>query len=165
MSTNHQAPNVATQAAVLPGEYWPGEGGIYLGIIRDGDKHYHLFMATAAFEGPWGEYGNDIEGEFSRVDGAHNMQLILAAEPDNALCNAIKNHEADGHNDFHLPAEFENNLICINAREHVESVWHWSSTQDDARRAWFQVFESGFQFIFSKYHQRAARAVRRLLIQ
>lgn len=165
MSTNQQAPNVATQAAVLPGEYWPGEGGIYLGIIRDGDKHYHLFMATAAFEGPWGEYGNVIEGEFSRVDGAHNMQLILAAEPDNALCNAIKNHEADGHNDFHLAAEFENNLICINAREHVEPVWHWSSIQDDAYDAWGQDFECGGQDFGLKDDSRAARAVRRLLIQ
>ncbi len=164
MTTNQQVPNLATQAAVLPGEYWPGEGGIYLGIIRDGDKHYHLFMATAAFEGPWGEYGNEIEGEFSRVDGAHNMQLILAAEPDNVLCNAIKNHEADGHTDFHPAAEFENNLICINAREHVEPVWHWSSTQCDAYYAWYQAFSTGRQNIFNKDCERAARAVRRKLV-
>ena len=150
--------------AVLPGEYWPGEGGIYLGIIRDGNHHFHLFMATTAFEGKWGEYGRVIEGEFSRVDGTHNTQLILAAEPENALCNAIKNHEADGHRDFHLAAEFENNFICINGRNHVDKVVHWSSTQSSAGHAWVQDFEDGFQHIGDKANVRAARAVRRKLI-
>jgi hypothetical protein len=157
--------NKNTLTPPLPGEYWPGQGGIYVGIIRDGDKHYHLIMATTAFKGAWSVYGNVIEGEFSRVDGAHNMQLILASEPDNVLCNAIKNHEADGHKDFHPAAEFENNLICINARDHVEHVWHWSSTQDDAYYAWTQDFSNGYQSFDCKDDQRAARAVRRLPIQ
>jgi hypothetical protein len=55
-------------------------------------------------------------------------------------------------------------LINIYGQEHVEKVYHWSSTQYDASYAWGQDFEDGDQLILIKDTQRAARAVRRELI-
>lgn len=159
------SPATAIFTPPLPGEYWHGQGGIYVGIIRDGDKHFHLIMAIHAFFWKFSENYNCIPGEFSRSNGAHNMRLMLQAEPDNALVAAIKAYTVYGHNDFYLPSQFENNLICINAREHVEPVWHWSSTQDVADFAWLQDFEDGRQYIGFKDLERAARAVRRIPIQ
>lgn len=147
----------------LPGTYWEGQGGIFVGTILDGETHYHLVMATKAFKGPWGEYGAEVEGEFSYSNGQHNTQLILAAQPQNELLLEITTHSADGHTDFYLPANFENNLICANAQKHIEKVWHWSSTQYSANDAWGQYFEGGYQYILSKYDELAARAVRRVL--
>ncbi|QEY15492.1 DUF1566 domain-containing protein [Cellvibrio sp. KY-GH-1] len=147
------------------GTYWPGQGGIYIGQMLDGETQIALIMATKPFEGEWGNYGETIPGEFSFSNGQHNSQLILAAEPENQLLLDITKHEADGHTDFYLPANFEQNLICANAQAHVEKVWHWSSTQYSAITAWFQDFEYGGQLIDSKGCRYAARAVRRLIIE
>lgn len=147
------------------GEYWLGQGGIYVGSMLDSETQIHVIMATQAFHGKWGTYGETIPGEFSRSNGQHNTALILAAEPDNKLLQAITAYTADGHTDFALPSQFENNLICINARAHIEKCWHWSSTQYSARSAWIQDFEDGYQTIYGKYDSLAARAVRRLIIQ
>ena len=145
-----------------PGEYWHGQGGIYIGPALESNQLIHIVMATTAFKGTWGNYGTTIEGEFSYSDGKHNTQLILAAEPENKLLLEITQHEADGHTDFYLPANFENNLIKANASQHVEKKWHWSSTQYSAYDAWCQDFEDGYQFIGSKRSTLAARAVRRV---
>lgn len=147
------------------GDYWAGQGGIYVGHMLDGDTPIYLILATKPFYGAWGRYGNEIEGEFSHSNGQHNSKLILAAEPKNPLLSAITSHEADGHTDFYLPAIFENNLICINAQKHLEKGWHWSSTQYSARSAWGQDFEDGNQHIYYKDYSYAARAVRRLPIE
>lgn len=147
------------------GDYWAGQGGIYVGQMLDGDTPIYLILATKPFYGAWGRYGNEIEGEFSHSNGQHNSKLILAAEPKNRLLSAITSHEADGHTDFYLPAAFENNLICINAQKHLEKGWHWSSTQQSAHGVLTQEFEVGFQDASVKDGLYAARAVRRLPIE
>ncbi len=161
------------------GHYWNGKGGIYAGIMRDGDRQWHLILASetvepvtedkyqianCAFKGTWGQYPNKIDGEFSRNDGLHNTQLIIAAEPENNLALNITSLTIDGHTDFYWPAQCENNLLFINLREHLTQQWHWSSTQYSARYAWFQHFAVGYQCIDDKYTSLAARAVRRELI-
>ena len=153
--------NTQQQAIPKPGEYWQGQGGIYVGPSLEGNKLVHIIMATKAFNGEWGNYGTEIDGEFSYHDGKNNTQLILAAEPDNKLLLEITNHEADGHSDFYLPSNLENNLIYAHASQHVENKWHWSSTQCSADDAWHQFFEDGDQFIGNKGTKLAARAVRR----
>ena len=150
------------------GQYWQGQGGVYAGMMRDGNHQWHLILAVAPeskIKAPWGEYGQLIEGEFSRVDGRHNMQLIFTAEPENKIVDCFAKLKIEDHNDFYFPAEYENNLICMNLPEHVEKTWHWSSTQGSANDAWRQVFEDGDQYVTSKYGTLAARAVRRLAIQ
>lgn len=170
--------SVSSQAPAI-GQYWKGKGGIYAGIMRDGNRQWHLILASesiepviddkyqisnCAFKGTWGQYPNKIAGEFSRNDGQHNTQLILAAEPENNLALSITSLNIDGHNDFYLPAQCENNLLFINLREHLTQQWHWSSTQYSARHAWSQDFADGDQDIDGKDFSLAARAVRRELI-
>lgn len=147
-------------------EYWPGQGGTYAGIIRDGNRQWHLILADQqhTIEAEWGTYPNHIPGEFSRRDGRHNTALILAAEPDNTIAGHVTALLIDGHKDFYWPAECENNLLFTNLPEHLAGNWHWSSTQFSARYAWIQDFEDGYQDIYDKGYSLAARAVRRILI-
>jgi len=165
------------------GQYWKGQGGIYAGIIRDGDCQWHLILVTettapgfyqpsdhysiahCAFKGTWGNYPNTIEGEFSRVDGMYNTHLILASEPDNYLANAVTSLSIDGHTDCYWPSQFENNLLRINLPEHLAPEWHWSSTQFSVDTAWGQDFEVGYTLILHKGNKRAVRAVRRIPIE
>ncbi len=150
------------------GQHWQGQGGIYAGIMRDADRQWHLILATkeaADIDEEWGTYGETITGEFSRRDGLHNTQLILAGEPENKIASYITSLIIDGHNDFYWPAQCENNLLFNNLPEHLSHEWHWSSTQYSARSAWSQLFEGGNQGISSKDNSLAARAVRRLSIE
>lgn len=166
-------------AAPAIGQYWAGQGGFYAGIMRDGDRQWHLILAaelvdatadnskprTGKIESKWGTYGETIPGEFSRRDGQHNTALILAAEPDNKIASHFTALLIDGHKDFYWPSQFEQNLCCINLQEHFISEWHWSSTQFSAHGAWDQHFEDGYQYVGNKSHSLAARAVRRLIIE
>lgn len=157
-----------TKASLPPqeGEYWPGQGGIYAGTYRDGDKRYHLIFAEMQHQvrGAWGEYGKRIEGEFSFIDGEHNTNLILAADPDNAIAKSIRNLTIDGHNDFHWPAQKQLMLGYINAQSIFEKNWYWSSTQYSATSAYCQDFEDGYQGSFGKTNELRVRPVRRLVI-
>lgn len=165
------------------GQYWKGQGGIYAGIIRDGDHQWHLILgctisnpqsieATYAYSpddcaitGPWGEHGVSIKGGFSRHDRQHNTQLILAAQPQNKIANYITSLEIDGHRDFYWPALYENSLLCINLPEHFAPQLHWSSTSHTSLSAWSQDFEDGGQDFNGKPITLAARAVRRIPIE
>lgn len=163
------------------GQYWQGHGGIYAGIIRNPDngQQWHLILGTetvtlpvndkyeiahCAFKGTWGQYPNEIAGDFSCNDGQHNTALILAAEPENSLALSISSLSIEGLSDFYWPAECEQNLLFINLRENLSQTWHWSSTQYSAHCAWVQNFGDGGQDIGSKNGSLAARAVRRELI-
>ena len=149
------------------GQYWPGQGGHYAGIIRDTatNQQWHLILAEQKLEGTWGEYGEKIEGEFSYTDGAANTALMAAAEPDNNTLAQIKAIDADGHQDFYLPAQKELNLIYINLQDQCDKRWHWSSTQSSSSYAWYQDFENGDQYIDYEASQLAVLAVRRLPIE
>lgn len=178
---------VSALLAITPpriGTYWIGQGGFYAGIVRDGDRQWHLILAATqvdtttighkepnftptpypALTAEWGAYGETIPGEFSRRDGQHNTALILAAEPSNAIALHCSQIQIDGHSDYYWPAQCENNLLFNNLPEHLPHEWHWSSTQCSARLAWFQYFEAGVQGILGKSLNIAARAVRRILI-
>jgi len=154
----------------LPGKIWPGKGGVYVGIMRSEQHYWHLILAVdpmSIFNGAWGPEGTNITGADSFTDGLANTRAMLNAGHEHPILQQLIEHNKtgqDGHTDFYLPAIRENNLINIYGQEHIEKAYHWSSTQDDADRAWLQDFEDGRQYVGSKDDQRAARAVRRELI-
>ena len=65
-----------------------------------------------------------------------------------------------------LPTRSEQALLFANSKEHFESAWYWSNTQDarSTDYAWVQIFDDGGQDGFHKSYEGRSRAVRRLLI-
>jgi hypothetical protein len=168
MTTQNNAPAIITGKAVpLPGEYWDGNGGFYTGLLRNpaNNQRWHVIThPNAVAPNAWGPYGKKISNCDSVHDGAANSQAMKNSGHSHPVLEAIYAMEQDGCTDFYLPAQRENNLICINLPDHCDPVYHWSSTQFDASSAWCQGFEYGYQDIDFKGNQRAARAVRRILI-
>lgn len=185
-STDEIIPFEETPTLTPPrvGEYWPGQGGYYAGIIRDGDRQWHLLLASELIEvtsmdspqaefirnasqpviAAWGDYGTELAGEFSQRDGMHNTYLILASDSENQIASHCTALLIDGHKDFYWPSQRELSLLHANLPEHFEKTWHWSSSQFSARHAWAQDFEFGTQYFGSKDDKLAAQAVRRILI-
>lgn len=143
MQTTQVAAAAAEVTSTTPpsiGEYWPGQGGIYLGEAVE-DANYpqgHLVLALAA-----------SEERFTW------KQAAAWAEK----------QDADGHTDFRVPSRFESALIYANGQKHVDqSRWHWTSTKSGSSNAWIQYFGLGDQDTGHVDDFFCARAVRRFVL-
>lgn len=122
------------------GATWPGQGGIYAGMVRgqNGNPDYHLIV-----------HANDL-------DASHWKTALQWA----------KDLYADDHSDFTLPNRPEQAILFGNVPELFRKEYYWSETQhaEYYGYAWCQSFYDGYQFITRKSSQLRARAVRRLTI-
>ncbi|GAC1664434.1 MAG: hypothetical protein PVS3B2_00050 [Candidatus Dormibacteraceae bacterium] len=142
MDTTEVAAAAAQVANTQPpaiGDYWPGQGGIYIGQAVE-DENYpqgHLVLCEATTE-----------------DSLTWKAAIAWAEA----------QTVDGHTDFRLPTRFESALIYANGQKHVDQDrWHWTLTPRGSV-AWVQYFGDGGQgwgYVNDKY---CARAVRRFVL-
>lgn len=139
-----QAPAVAASASssVTPprvGEYWPGQGGVFVGIKRDeaGGRDYYLID------------GRDLD------DASHDEQLAAA-----------KAATDEGFTDWDLPTRKEQRLQFANVADKYQQASYWSKEQHASRSndAWDQNFGNGDQSNWSKSSKLRARLVRRLSI-
>lgn len=156
------------------GEYWPGQGGVYGGILPafDGQPARHLIFS--AIDAPedltWGPYSKAIEGAASRTDGRANTAALLAAKVTQGLAfpaaEWAAQHTADGHEDFHLPSQAELFMALLYAPQIFDKApWYWSSTQDSPDDAFAQDFELGYSAWGSKANDWRVRAVRWIPLQ
>jgi len=129
----------AGRAALTPpaiGQLWPGQGGIYAGIVRgfDGQTDAHMV----------------------RLAELPTEQIDWQATRDWA-----KTVEADGHRDFAVPTRFQSAILYGNLRELFEtSGWYWTTTEYSERTAWIQYFLNGLQGYDDKSYKARAVAVR-----
>jgi hypothetical protein len=140
-------PAAATAAALrtvqLPpiGEAWPGEGGVFAGLLKGEDGDYAVIVpldpASDVVAAPW----KDAIAAAGNFKTAEHQDYSAATRGDLALC-------------FHnVPGLFKKN-------------WYWSSTRDAgfASYAWCQDFDDGYQGYDHKGYELRARAVRRVKI-
>jgi hypothetical protein len=165
-------PKPAPAAGILVppriGEYWKGQGGIYVGIGRghEGIPDHHLILATDAksifTKRALGTYGVDVTGATSDHNGMANT--IALADAGSDLCKEIRSLVIDGHDDFYLMSRTDARLCLANVPEQFEKEWYLTSTHYSSSNAWTQNFDGGFQcYDFKKFEARA-RAVRRLIL-
>lgn len=132
------------QCTAIPmiGQPWPGQGGIYAGMVRgdDGLPDYHLILAE------------------------HEPEDRMAWQ---AAMDYAGTVEADGHKDFTLPKRKEQAILFGNLKERLKEAWYWSCEPHASYSdyAWYQYFSSGSQDYGHKDNNLRARAVRRLVIQ
>jgi hypothetical protein len=154
-------------AAVVPpaiGEYWPGQGGIYAGIMPDfvGCNPQHLiFSSDEAIGVKWGGYSVHEPGATSSYDGAANTRALVTSEYSHPAAEWADKYVKDGHADFHLPSRQEWDIASVTIREQfVKHDWYWSSTQQSPTMAWGRNFNSiDLQYTHKTFPGRT-RAVR-----
>lgn len=147
------------------GEYWQGQGGIYVGRGRgrDGGRDYSLILPTdksTIFEKrSLGTYGTDVTGATSDHDGMANTIALAAAGSD--LCKEALAVEIEGHKDFHLMSRTDARLCWANVPELFEKEWYLTSTQYSSHNAWSQYFSIGYSDHYYKRFEARARFCRR----
>lgn len=156
LSASMTTPKPETPVSKPPaiGEYWQGQGGIYVGRGRgrDGGRDYSLILPTdksAIFEKrSIGTYGTDVTGATSDHDGLANTIALAAAGSD--LCKEALSVEIDGHKDFYVPSRMDLRLMWANVPELFEKEWYLSSTQWSSCDAWSQHFCYGTSYDSNK---------------
>ena len=121
------------------GDYWPGQGGVYAGQVREDDgTQYHVILADAkpAARLPWA-----------------------------AALKWAKTVTVDGHADFEVPTRRASALLFANLPHLFEKTWHWTSAPyaPNESDAWICDFGGGLQGYGHKGYGTAARAVRRFV--
>ncbi|WP_146166257.1 DUF1566 domain-containing protein [Trinickia symbiotica] len=148
------------------GEYWPGEGGVYAGIMPDyiGRNPQHvIFSIDEAVGVTWGAYGVSERGATSDHDGAANTRALVASRYAHPAAEWADHYEKDRKTDFHLPSRQEWDVAVATIREQfAANAWYWSSTERSDTMAWGHNF-NGFDFEYlHKTFPGRARAVRTL---
>lgn len=118
------------------GEPWPGQGGIYAGIMRgrDGGPDYHLIVGPELDAQNWRAAAEVV------CDGHRDYRLPYRAEQALQFAN--------------VPELFQ-----------YEWYWSCEQHAADSDYAWAQHFDGGFQDYWDKTSKAfRARAVRTLLI-
>ncbi|QEY70475.1 DUF1566 domain-containing protein [Pseudomonas denitrificans (nom. rej.)] len=147
------------------GTEWPGQGGIYAGLMRGRDGHpdYHLIIAPAESDGElqWGGYGSKSTAT-SKWDGLANTKALIE-EGDHPAAEFAASFTIGDHTDFYLPAQAELMLAWANVPEAFSEGYHWSSTQYSAGTAFSVSFSNGWTDTLAKYDGFRVRPVRRIL--
>lgn len=147
------------------GQIWPGQGGIYAGIMpaRNSQEAYHLILGEELGRFEWGPYGEESSAT-SLIDGLANTKNLIGEGDDYPAAKAAAAHIADGHSDFYLPAAAELYEAWLNLGDQ-DWHWVWSSSQRSADFAFGMLFGGGYQDDLGKSNELRVRPVRRLPIQ
>ncbi|MDF3822571.1 hypothetical protein P3G55_21905 [Leptospira sp. 96542] len=145
------------------GQYWPGQGGFYGGIlpaILDQPAAHMVWSEKEWEDFAWGERGHDIVGARSRINGQVNTRAMLAVGNCPAAIVA-NNYRQDDHADFFLPSQYQLFIASLLAPVLFKKEgWYWSSTQLSADFAFVQDFEGGGSGWDSKDLEFRVRALR-----
>lgn len=177
-----QSTGLAAMAELIPGklcssitrpaigQYWHGQGGIYVGLMRgtDGAPDHHLIAPSDSTgqleEIEWGSAGENETGATSDRDGLANTKALINSEHDHPAAQWATDLEIDGLRDWYLPARHELRLCYLSVPELFSTDdYYWSSTQYSPNDAWIQTFGGGGQNGGHKVFTRRAVAVRRIV--
>lgn len=144
------------------GQYLPGQGGIYAGVILGDDGVvYGLVVASEDLEGTYTWGPDDGERTASNWDGLVNTNDLLRHDSAHPAARAAKAYSADGHADFYLPAKREMQIIAANLPHLFQPKPYWTSTPSGATNAWAVPFEYGGVFYWRRFREFRVRPVRR----
>jgi hypothetical protein len=171
---SHAAPKVLMGIEVtvtgLPypavGQYWKGQGGLYLGPVVDdeGKQCGRLVAATTPagelikLKGAYGSYGKRIGADSYRDSAANTAKML---KNDSSLAREAAALKLDGHQDFSVASQCHLNILRAQLPKQAAGVGYvMSSTEDDADCAWCQNFSYGHQNLGGKGDDFGAFAVR-----
>ncbi len=148
-----------------------GQGGYFSAIMRGPvvnhiqQPPYALLVSDTALgeiaASPWGEYGKDVPGARSRINGQTNTDAMVAAGCQAAL--QVRAITIEGHSDYFLASIGELNAAAANTPELFDPDGiYWASTQHSRLSAFVQGFEYGYSYWGVKglvFRVRAFRAI------
>lgn len=152
----------ATRNRPQIGQYWEGQGGIYIGDFRGGDGSVYGLIVGA--EEDIGRARWAHEGDMPNLtdwDGLANTAALVESCP---AAKLAAGYTRDEHSDFYLPARRELHLAAANVPDKFsKESWYWSSSCWSARYAWAVDFDGGFTHRIKRDFELRVRPFRRFI--
>ena len=161
--------SAATQSTVKALTFTIGQhygGGIIFYIDTTGQ--HGLIADTADLKSSkWWNLVNTVTGaRATRIgSGKSNTRKIVLSQGDSGLQYAARrcwHYKGSGYTDWFLPSKDELNELY--KQKNVVGGFpgnnYWSSSENDLRHAWFQIFDDGSQWLTNKPSRLSVRAVR-----
>jgi hypothetical protein len=131
------APQAPAGTIPLIGQRWPGQGGIYAGMLLSEDKlrNEHVIVAT-----------DEPTSDLDHAAGTKYAEGL----------------DIEGHTDFQMFDRAEGHLLCANLKHLFDQTkWYWTRTQYSEGSAFVQDFNDGGQGGSDEKAELRVRAVRR----
>ncbi|SMG00364.1 DUF1566 domain-containing protein [Burkholderia singularis] len=164
LGATNNAPTKEFGSVPRLGDYWEGQGGIYVGVMptESGGFAHRIVSIDEAENLEYGGYDHTTADANSKLDGAANTRALVADSKSHPAAEWCAEYMKDGHSDFYLPAQRELSLAWATVAQIFGPYWYWSSTQYSANYAWPQDFDVGYQGTADKGTKGRVRAFRRL---
>lgn len=143
------------------GEYWPGQGGIYAGIIPDYQGYQSRHLVVSVDEAVNVDWGGPKEHELdarSRDDGHANTWALSVCGHSHPAAEWAYDYTKDGHSDFHLPSRRELQIAASAIPDKFAPDWYWSSTEHSWPTALGRSFARDETYIDIKSKDELGRA-------
>ena len=154
------------------GEYVPSQGGVVFHRYMDGNTQKYLIVSInyQSFSQAWSNITNVSvgSGAQSTWNGLSNSDAIVAQPGETISAAALcLNLISGGKSDWYLPSVHElillyNNSFSLNrtlsgnssygsiaGAEEIYLVEHWSSTENQATRAWALFYGAAFSYVLT----------------
>jgi hypothetical protein len=170
LSTQPISSNASADAPEI-GQYWPGQGGLYAGIVPAGEAHHHprhLIVSVDEVDGvAWGGWHESETDARSSHDGSTNTWALMVCGHEHPAAQWAADYTKDGHADFHLPSRSELQFASVTMRNEFAPAWYWSSTEHSWATAWGRSFgdDEARRIVESKDASGRARAVRTIPVR
>ncbi|WP_439895272.1 DUF1566 domain-containing protein [Pseudomonas syringae] len=109
----------------------PYGGGFFSGITQEDGKRYINITAGSAHElvGPWGKYGEKIEGAGSFTDSRANTEAMAASGSE--LASKVLALSIGGFSDWAIPARDVQELQYRHLKPTTEENWQYGRSGDN----------------------------------
>lgn len=109
----------------------PYGGGFFSGITQEDGKRYINITAGSAHElvGPWGKYGEKIEGAGSFTDSRANTEAMAASGSE--LASTVLALSVCGFSDWAIPARDVQELQYRHLKPTTEENWQYGRSGDN----------------------------------
>lgn len=115
----------------------------------------------------WGGQGILVPGVQGPSIGSgysNTAEIVRAYGKKDSAAKIASLYNGGGKNDWYLPSKDELKALYENLHKsklgNFANYGYWSSTEQDAKHAWYHGFKTGSQKKFNKYNSSRVRAIR-----
>jgi uncharacterized repeat protein (TIGR02543 family) len=153
------------------GDKGPAGGKIFYDDKDDGNDDIAGARYLEAWEGDEGEYkwktsATSTSGTSTAVGSGYENTYSAMTGPEHPAAQVVRDATHGGYTDWFLPSKDELNLLYTRDEEKgiftnfLSKPGYWSSSQDAAKKAWDERFDTGNQRSRDKRERGNVRAIR-----
>jgi len=151
------------------GDNGPAGGIVFYdkGFYSSGWRYLEAAPEDQSTGTEWGCHGQNVPGDQGASIGSgysNTLEIIRACGKNTSAAKIAAQYRGGDKSDWYLPSKDELKALYENLHKagkgNFSRYGYWSSTEDNAKLAWYHGFLTGNQKKFNKYNSSRVRAIR-----